>query len=1003
MEYAQRVGPAVGETLLNLSKALVHLVSAASETGVSMLTLVNSFAKLVNAIPTSVLSTLLQFVVVFKAVKLAAAGMAAMGGLTAFATSIGAMRTAAAGATGPLASLGAAFGALSRTAKVALIGAGIGILVLALSRLSNIGKQAPPDIDRMTTALGKLGQTGKVTGEAARVFGKDFGDLGDALRTLARPSNLDKFQQGLTGLIGMDSTPVKDAKEAFDGLDKGLTSLVKGGKADLAAAALETSIKNLKKQGFTSKEVTSQLDDYKAALADQALEQQLAAQAMGIFGQAALDVQAKLDAQKQSADGLRASIVALNDANRSAYDAQIGFEASLDGLSAAFKKNGATLNLNTEAGRANGTAMSTAAKAQDEMIASGLAAGDSLGSMTKKSGELRTEMLKLATEAFDGNKKKAQEYVNTLLGAPGEIKTLVKLEQEKAVAGLKDVQSAIKKTPGAKTITVDTLNGAAIKALEKVGLKVKQLPNGKTQVTTKNGQALGSISAVARALRNLNGKTATTWTYHNVKTTYINSLAKPGQSVHDVVGATGGLYTGSSFKRGYADGGKVTGPGTGTSDDVFAPWLSNGEFVMKKTAVDKYGEKFLQRLNAGEIEMPHFAKGGKLTKKQQAAKAQAASEQQARHDAMPNLTVSHFGQMAGYKRSEFGSALAKPDSLGSLVNSLNEWRHMIEKMTHGATESKLLKALDSTGKKLLTYEKQLNSVNASLGKAKDKLNTLKDSASQLASSVKSGILGSANITRGASGDAPVTVSSIMGGLTQSRDKATAFASALKELQKKGLSASLIQQIAEAGVEGGGLETAGALLGASSSEIKSVNSLQGQINTAATSAGKTTADSVYAAAIKMQERTVKELTRQQQKLTTAMDKLTKAMEKAIEKAIGKKSAGGIVGAAASGGIRSGLTWVGEHGPELADLPVGSRVWSNPDSRRKAQAPWASMLNTPRGGGVRRAATPVGGGPVEVLLELRSSGSETDEFLLKILRRAIRVRGGNAQVVLTGRQA
>ncbi|MFE9018973.1 hypothetical protein ACFYNL_10430 [Streptomyces sp. NPDC007808] len=48
---------------------------------------------------------------------------------------------------------------------------------------------------------------------------------------------------------------------------------------------------------------------------------------------------------------------------------------------------------------------------------------------------------------------------------------------------------------------------------------------------------------------------------------------------------------------------------------------------------------------------------------------------------------------------------------------------------------------------------------------------------------------------------------------------------LADLKKRGLSSALLQQIAEAGIEGGGLETAGALLAASSSEIDSLNSLQ----------------------------------------------------------------------------------------------------------------------------------------------------------------------------------
>lgn len=47
----------------------------------------------------------------------------------------------------------------------------------------------------------------------------------------------------------------------------------------------------------------------------------------------------------------------------------------------------------------------------------------------------------------------------------------------------------------------------------------------------------------------------------------------------------------------------------------------------------------------------------------------------------------------------------------------------------------------------------------------------------------------------------------------------------------------------------------------------------------------------------------------------------------------RSAGGIMGSA-SGATPSGLTWVGEHGPELLSAPAGSRVHSNPDSMRMA---------------------------------------------------------------------
>lgn len=381
-----------------------------------------------------------------------------------------------------------------------------------------------------------------------------------------------------------------------------------------------------------------------------------------------------------------------------------------------------------------------------------------------------------------------------------------------------------------------------------------------------------------------------------------------------------------------------------------------------------------------------FAKGG-----------MSQAQKDARSSLSSSFNISHFGRMAGYQNDPISKALGAPADLGALVSSLNELRGQIKAAFSGGKESSLLKQLDSVGKKLISYEKQLTAVNKSLESAKDKLNDLKTASSQLASSVKSGILSSANITKGASGDAPTTVASVMAGLTQSRDKASAFSGALAKLQKKGLSKDLIQQIAEAGIEGGGLETAGALLGASSSEIKSMNLLQGQINKSATAAGKATADAVYGAAIKDQTAAVKKLQATQDRLEKTMRDLANKLEKALQNALKGKAAGGIVGAAAAGGIRSNLTWVGEQGPELLDLPAGSRVWSNPDSRRMQQQAWSSMLNTPRGGSSSGRRAPAAGGvqPIVVHQTITLDGRVVAQQIFNPLREEIAVRGGSVQ--------
>jgi len=97
--------------------------------------------------------------------------------------------------------------------------------------------------------------------------------------------------------------------------------------------------------------------------------------------------------------------------------------------------------------------------------------------------------------------------------------------------------------------------------------------------------------------------------------------------------------------------------------------------------------------------------------------------------------------------------------------------------------------------------------------------------------------------------------------------------------------------------------------------------------------------------------------------------------------GKKATGGIVGAAASGGIRSNLTMVGESGPELVELPPGARVNSNPDTTR--------MLSGAAGAG--------GGQPIIVQLVL--DGRVLAQQLIEPTRDLVRTLGrGNVQTLL-----
>lgn len=102
----------------------------------------------------------------------------------------------------------------------------------------------------------------------------------------------------------------------------------------------------------------------------------------------------------------------------------------------------------------------------------------------------------------------------------------------------------------------------------------------------------------------------------------VNELTRPTSSTHTIyvqkvqTNALGGLIQklaegGNALATGFQRmSGRIYGPGTETSDSVPA-LLSRGEFVVKASSVRKFGQSFLEAVNAGFLPvMPRFAAGG---------------------------------------------------------------------------------------------------------------------------------------------------------------------------------------------------------------------------------------------------------------------------------------------------------------------------------------------------------------------------------------------------------
>lgn len=525
MDYARANGPLVVDTVKQLTGALTGLLVGASGVGVSMLTVVNVFAKLANAVPTEVISALLQLAIAIKLVKLAVVGGTAIGAaMTGLAASIAAMRVAAAGAAGPVAGFAAALATLSRAAKITLAATAIGLVVVAAVALSNIGKKAPVDVDKLTTSLGTLGRSGQLSGEGLRVLGKDMSKLQDAAQTLAEPSNTQKIEK-FFDVFGTGGGPdAKEAAKVIKGVDDSLASMVQGGKADLAAASITRLT-----QGMDStqlKEFTAGLDGYRQSLANQALEAQLAADAMGLFGDQALASKTKLDAQKASADGLRQSIVALNEANRAGLGGMIGFEASLDAAAKAAKENAGSLkmvngelDLNSPKAQAGATALQDLATKTDDAATSARESGKSWQHVNGIYAQGEAAIIQYGQQ-MGLTKAQATLLAQELLTIPNKVEMDVQMRTEDAISGLDSVIAKIKATPGSKSVTVKALTKDAIQMLEALGFKVKRMPNGQFKVTASTGAASAGLAALQRQRDGLRDKSITlTTTRHYINLT----------------------------------------------------------------------------------------------------------------------------------------------------------------------------------------------------------------------------------------------------------------------------------------------------------------------------------------------------------------------------------------------------------------------------------------------------------------------------------------------------
>ncbi|QWY79648.1 tail length tape measure protein [Arthrobacter phage Persistence] len=397
----------------------------------------------------------------------------------------------------------------------------------------------------------------------------------------------NKFFEPLTNLLGLPKGEISQLEERFKGLGESMGDLVKNGSAETAAESFKLLTQEFEKNGKGAQEALAAVPGYKDALLDLAnqsgvvLEGQdlidfalgkvpasmeAAATATQTYTNAAgqatpitEDMAKKLEDLGISAQGAIVNLANFTDAlinagllQLSARDAARNYQEAIDGVAESIAKNGTTMDINTEQGRANQAALDAVASAGLNVMKANAANG---ASQQELQGNLRGTYNSLITAAgqFGITGGQADALARKVLGIPPKA-NIDSWMSDAAKRMAEQTTSAVNGIPSVKNVTVNTTYNET--TIQRV---IRQLSTEPDKAPVGAGTVLAPKKAI---------------------------------------------------------GGAIIGPGTGTSDDIMAMLSNGEHVLTAEEVRLMGGQAAVYRmramLKAGTL--PKFAAGGAADK-----------------------------------------------------------------------------------------------------------------------------------------------------------------------------------------------------------------------------------------------------------------------------------------------------------------------------------------------------------------------------------------------------
>ena len=858
-------------------------------------------------------------------------------------------------ATVPILAVAAAIIALDEATKRKVEAPEVGEVTAAMLDIAN-------DVDM---ARGKLDQFFQMDPQNTVNVTKGLDGIADAMKRISGEGRgaVEWVNDNLNFLPLIDNADVKQIEASFEQIDTALANLQQTGAEAQAAMNWDVLVSEAEKAGLSVDDLRARFPQYIAALQEtenasrlaasetggmtaemQAAEQATAEAAeelqkwrdrvreasMSFISptdayQAAIDksmewAQAQADATDDAEDswsdfydGMTVSMGQLLEEQQKQLTDQVAYNANM--MKLAGQVSGEYLAYLDGLGREAAPLIATLANALPEE----LAASDAMYTQGLANGTNYVTALEAATSGKE---------VTVIMNADGTIAYEIAADTVSEVdkMAVKPWALGVDPTPAIDTAansTIPLLSGMTVKPWDLSARPENAMSTSRQTSTSIGGmtpsawaidaKADPAIAEANRAQNTINAKRASITVDAVQSVGFMNSVQAMANKVSSTwaninVGASGSM---ARPLPGLAGGGRITGPGTPTSDSILGVGsdgvptarVSRDEFVVNAASYQKH-RGLVEAINADSL--PGLATGGAVglwERRAQQAWSQAQSAwnrgddagwraaDQRYKDAQSTLKQlreeqgaltrsSRRGEVTGRATSGLSGAFSVVDDLWSGARN--------EDYSQGARDN-LWKAAASAEPAMKRLYTQADKVEKSLEAARDRAKELGAVSDGVASRLSGefSLEGTTKQNTNARGDIWYTTGGIGANAKATAARVQAFAGKLSRLQKLGLSGGVLQELAQMGSVEGSI-AADALLAGGKAEVSTTNKAFADLAKWSGQAGQYVSEGFYKGGVQAANGIVAGLESQQAAIEAQILKIAKSMESALKKALGIRS-------------------------------------------------------------------------------------------------------------------